>query len=363
MTQVSVIIPTRNRPQLLRQTLRSVFDQRWSSVEPIVVDEASGADTAAMLDEVSDRVRTIRHNSPKGPSAARNAGIDASSGAYVLFLDDDDLLHPTHIEELVQASENLPPKHLAASGWRRFQVSGEGVDLGPVVRPPEHWESPEAINAMFGHDPGCLVWGPSVLWPRALVSEIWWDEELFTNGDIDFYARVLESGCTFRGTKAGMAYYRSHEGVSVSGKSASDTQSERSIVSGAKCRLKHSQRLREHPECDVFAPAIREALMRILIKVETRGGLDELRERLRKEYEEWGGGSYYLPQPPQHWLKRGILRTALRVRGPSAVGTILRAYRMITSSEEVDHRALAPQSLSYGYDQLMQALHSASAES
>lgn len=362
MTQVSVIIPTRNRAQLLRQTLRSVLDQRWPNVEPIVVDEASGAGTAAVLEDFSDRIQVIHHDSPKGPSAARNAGIDASSGAYVLFLDDDDLLHPSHIEELVQASEDLPPDQLAASGWRRFHLSGEGIDLGPVVRPPEHWGSPEAINAMFGHDPGCLVWGPSVLWPRALVNKIRWDEELFTNGDIDFYARVLEDGYTFRGTDAGMAYYRSHDGISVSGKSASDTQSERSIVSGAKCRLKHSKRLREQPERDVFAPAMREALMRILIRVETHGGLAEWGKRLRNEYEKWGG-TYYLPQPPQHWIKRGVLKAALRVKGPSAVGTILRAYRRIASHAEGEHGTVAPQSSAYGYDRLMQVLQSAPTES
>jgi glycosyltransferase involved in cell wall biosynthesis len=362
MTKVSVIIPTRNRAPLLRQTLRSVLDQSWPSVETVVVDEASEEDTAAVLKDFSDRIRVICHDTPKGPSAARNTGIDASSGAYVLFLDDDDLLHPSHIEELACASENLPSDHLAASGWRRFQVSGEEIDLKPVVRPPEHWGSPEAINAMFGHDPGCLVWGPSVLWPRALVSKVRWDEELFTNGDIDFYARVLESGHTFRGTDAGMAYYRSHEGVSVSGKSASVSQSTRSIVSGVKCRLKHSKRLRQHPEHEVFAPAMREALMRILIKVETHGGLEGWARQLKKEYKKWGMETYYLPQPPQHWLKRGVLETALRLRGPNAVGAILRAYRMITSPAEDEYGTADSQPSEYDYDRLMQALQSASME-
>jgi len=355
MPRVSVVIPTRNRAGLLRQTVRSVLDQSWPEVETIVVDEASQDETSSVLETFSGRIRVIRNDSPEGPSAARNKGIDASTGKYVLFLDDDDLLHPDHIEDLVRAGEDLPAKHLAASGWRRFQIDDVNVKVDSAVRPPNHWASPEAINAMFGHDPGCLVWGPSVLWPRALVEDIRWDEELYTNGDIDFYARVLESGYVFRGVEAGMAYYRSHEGVSVSGKSASDSQSTRSIISGAKCRLKHSKRLRKHPQRDAFASAMREALMRILIRLETHGGLDEWSRYVRAEYKDWGAEPYYLPQPPQNWLKRGVLKMALRLRSPKTVGRILRTYKKIVSTESKSATVTHP---AYDYERLIRRLQS-----
>lgn len=354
--QVSVVIPTRNRAQLLRQTIRSVIDQSWSKTEIIVVDEDSEDKTASVLEALENRVEVIRHDTPRGPSAARNTGIDASTGEYVLFLDDDDLLHPNHIEELVRASESLPANHVAASGWRRFKVAEDEIELGPVVRPPEHWASPEAINAIFGHDPGCLVWGPSVLWPRSLVNDIRWNEELFTDEDIDFFARVLESGYTFRGTDAGMAYYRSHEQARVSSGSGSDT---RSIVSGAKCRLTHSEHLRGHPKRDVFAPAMREALMRILIRLEAHGELDEWSRRVRREYKEWGAKPYYLPQPPQNWIKRATLKTAIKLGGPRAVGEILRAYQDIFSRKKEERWTADTQSYMHDYDRLIQRLSSA----
>jgi len=325
MDLVSVVIPTRNRARLLRQTLRSVLDQSWQKIEPIVVDEASEDETPGLLASFSDSIRVIRHDTAKGPSAARNRGVRESSGKYVLFLDDDDLLHPRHIEELTQVSRDLPQKHIAASGWRRFRVTEEGVDMAPVVRPPECWGGAEAINAIFGHAPGCLVWGPSVLWPRELAEDIRWDEDLFTNGDIDFYARVLESGYIFRGTQKGMAYYRSHHGVSVSGRSASESQSNRSIVSSAKCRLKHSKRLQEHSEREQYAPAMRHALMRVLLTLTKHGGLPQWTCRVKRAYQQWGGGAYYLPNPPENRYKEALLKAALRVGGLRVVGGLLRA--------------------------------------
>ncbi len=347
MSLVSVVIPTRNRATLLRQTIKSVLAQTWPNTEIVVVDEASEDNTQAVFDEFGGSIKVVQHETPKGPSVARNVGVGNSSGEYVLFLDDDDLLHPRHVEELIQFSEELPSDHIAASGWRRFQVSESRVEVEPVVRPPEIWEEPEAICAMFGHDPGCLVWGPSVLWPRSLVEEIQWDEDLFTNGDIDFYARVLGSGYTFEGTNAGMAYYRSHQGVSVSGKSASDSESARSLISGAKCRLKHSRRLRDHPNRAEFASAMREALMRILIRLETHGGLTSWVRRVEQEYKEWGDRPYYLPQPPQNWFKRQLLETSLSLGGPGTVGFFLRLQSRIGAAMNSEPSSSKVESVEY----------------
>lgn len=353
MSLVSVVIPTRNRASLLRQTIRSVLDQTWPETEVIVVDEASEDNTQAVLDEFGANIDILQHEIPKGPSFARNVGVANSSGEYVIFLDDDDLLHPRHVEELVQFSKELPLDQIAASGWRRFRVSESGVEVGPVVRPPETWERPEAICAMFGHEPGCLVWGPSVLWPRSVVEGIPWDQDLFTNGDIDFYARVLERGYTFVGTNAGMAYYRSHQGVSVSGKSASDSESARSLISGAKCRLKHSRRLRDHPKRAEFASAMRETLMRILVKIETHGGLTNWACQVKQEYKEWGE-KYYLPQPPQNWFKRHLLEASISIGGPRTVGLLLRFQSRL--SEALTTKSSPSDAETTDYESLMRKL-------
>lgn len=98
---VSVIIPTYNRVQLLREAVASVLAQEGRGqlfdLEVIVVDDASSDGTPAIAQEFPG-LRYLRFDINKGPSAARNAGIAASTGKYVAFLDDDDLWLPRRLE-------------------------------------------------------------------------------------------------------------------------------------------------------------------------------------------------------------------------------------------------------------------------
>ena len=106
---VSVIIPTRNRAELLRRTLGTVLSQRLRELEVIVVDDASTDGTPAVLDAVADeRVRTIRHPERRGVAAARNIGVDAAVGRWVAFLDDDDLWAPTSSPARSMPSSSTP---------------------------------------------------------------------------------------------------------------------------------------------------------------------------------------------------------------------------------------------------------------
>ena len=82
--EVSVVIPTRNRRQLLRFALASVLEQRGVRLEVIVVDEASTDGTAAMIRSMADpRLRLVRNDEPLGKSAARNRGITERASAAV----------------------------------------------------------------------------------------------------------------------------------------------------------------------------------------------------------------------------------------------------------------------------------------
>ena len=93
--QVSVAMPTRNRWPMLEQALRSALGQEAVELEVIVVDEASSDGTPERLDRIGDeRVSFLRHDTPRGPAAARNAAIERARGEWIAFLDDDDLWAP-----------------------------------------------------------------------------------------------------------------------------------------------------------------------------------------------------------------------------------------------------------------------------
>jgi len=105
---VSIILPTYNRTQLLSQAIESVLDQTYRDFELIVVDDGSEKDTEPVVDTFDEwgNIRYIRHKTNKGASAARNTGIEAATGEYIAFIDDDDEWLPTKLEKQVELMDN-----------------------------------------------------------------------------------------------------------------------------------------------------------------------------------------------------------------------------------------------------------------
>jgi glycosyltransferase involved in cell wall biosynthesis len=104
--RVSVVIPTRNRSDLLRVTLSSALRQRGVDLQVIVIDDGSTDGTASMVDGFPDRrVHLLRLDQRSGMGAARNRGIAAATGEWIAFLDDDDLWAPDKLARQIQAAE------------------------------------------------------------------------------------------------------------------------------------------------------------------------------------------------------------------------------------------------------------------
>jgi glycosyltransferase involved in cell wall biosynthesis len=117
MPEVSVVIPTRDRSRLLALTLHSVRWQREVDLEVVVVDDGSADDTAQVVAGPADpRVRLVRHDRPQGVSAARNRGIAEAGGAWVAFLDDDDLWAPDKLARQLQATRRSGRAWVYAGG-------------------------------------------------------------------------------------------------------------------------------------------------------------------------------------------------------------------------------------------------------
>ena len=127
--RVSFIIPTHNRAGLLAGAVRSAA-RAGGEVDIIIIDDASNDDTphvcAALTQECSN-VRVVRLERNVGLAQARNAGIDASTGEYLAFLDDDDLRLPDSLPAQIAALDAVPeaglayaPVELMDSGGRRL---------------------------------------------------------------------------------------------------------------------------------------------------------------------------------------------------------------------------------------------------
>ncbi len=98
--KVSVIIPTYNRAGLIKRSIRSVLDQTYQDFEIIIVDDGSTDDTKTVIESISGpKIRYIRHEINRGPSAARNTGIKNANGRYIAFQDSDDEWLPDKLEK------------------------------------------------------------------------------------------------------------------------------------------------------------------------------------------------------------------------------------------------------------------------
>jgi glycosyltransferase involved in cell wall biosynthesis len=123
MPLVSVILPTYNRADTVRRAIESVRNQTLQDWELLVVDDGSTDDTAGLITARyagEPRLKLIRQEN-QGVSAARNAGLRASSGKYLAFIDSDDEFLPHHLELESAFLESHPEENMVSSElWESF---------------------------------------------------------------------------------------------------------------------------------------------------------------------------------------------------------------------------------------------------
>lgn len=100
---ISVIVPVYNTEKYLRKCVNSILKQTYTNLEILLVDDGSAKEARDLCDELasSDPRIMVIHQENSGLSAARNKGIEASSGQFITFVDSDDFISPTMYEELM----------------------------------------------------------------------------------------------------------------------------------------------------------------------------------------------------------------------------------------------------------------------
>ena len=102
---VSVIVPVYNVEKYLKKCIKSICNQSFRNIEIILVDDGSSDNSPAICDEIAKEDKRIKviHKANSGVSSARNCGINASDGDYIMFVDSDDWLPADSIELLYYA--------------------------------------------------------------------------------------------------------------------------------------------------------------------------------------------------------------------------------------------------------------------
>lgn len=106
----SIIIPTYNRAEFIENTLQTVFGQKYSDYEVIVVDNCSTDNTKEILQTYIDdgRIKFIQHDKNYERAKSRNTGMQHANGEFVTFLDSDDFMYPNNLYDAFQFVQENP---------------------------------------------------------------------------------------------------------------------------------------------------------------------------------------------------------------------------------------------------------------
>jgi GT2 family glycosyltransferase len=126
---ISVIVPTYNRPEMLKEAINSILAQSYQNFEIVVINDHSLniEETISELNKGINKIVYIKHPHNRGLAGARNTGIMAARGKYIAYLDDDDIYYPDHLEILFHTLENGEYEVAYTDAYRAHQVYKNGV--------------------------------------------------------------------------------------------------------------------------------------------------------------------------------------------------------------------------------------------
>jgi glycosyltransferase involved in cell wall biosynthesis len=201
LPSVSVIIPCYNQGRFLGDAIESALRQTLGRPEVVVVDDGSGDDSAQVAARYPG-VRLIRQEN-RGLSAARNAGIDASTGDYLVFLDADDRLLPRALESGVKCLDDHPDCAFVYGRYRLIAADGSAMPS-----PPQRGEQREPYLDMLRSN--YIGMHATVMYRRAVFDAVArFDTSRAACEDYDLYLRITRN-FPVRGHDSVVADYRQH---------------------------------------------------------------------------------------------------------------------------------------------------------
>ena len=204
---VSIIVPTFNRAQLVKEAISSVLNQTYRNFEIIVIDDNSTDNTAELISKINDgRIYYFRLKKNQGAPAARNLGLKKASGQLIAFLDSDDQWVSKKLEKQIALFEREQQIGLVYTGIKFINSQFERI-LVPKVRGDI---SKSILKKNYV--------GPtsSVVIKKALIDEVGgFDVTLPSCQDWDLFIRIGQV-CEIDYIAEPLVLYFEHEGTRIS---------------------------------------------------------------------------------------------------------------------------------------------------
>lgn len=221
---VSVVITSKDRPFYLAQAVKSVLDQTHPIYEIIIADDGSRKELLGQIDDakkLSPIIKVFYLPENRGPSFARNFALDKAVGEFIIFLDDDDLIHPRMIESSLPLFDG--EVDIVSSLFAYFFTLDENLEqmTSSLNRMP--WDVPitfvepiyqthcKDLEMRPFHELLCYTHPiHSLLIKRRSLKHVRFPEDLRVGEDKYFWLILASQGCRFKCSPKIHAFYRRH---------------------------------------------------------------------------------------------------------------------------------------------------------
>lgn len=210
--QVSIIMATYNRAHLIDETLDSILKQSYINWECLIIDDGSTDNTKEVLRPYLQKDSRFKHfkrddSHKKGLPGCRNMGLELAKGEYVIFFDDDDIVHP---DNLKICTELLTDKDLY---FCRYDKEPFGGEWKPKPLKPESGFTSKFVdvndleNIVIGKLPFASC---TVQWKRECFEGQRFNEKLMYAEEWECYTRILSNGIKGISIDKVLYYNRKH---------------------------------------------------------------------------------------------------------------------------------------------------------
>lgn len=215
---VSIIIPVYNVENYLSQCLDSILSQPFRDFEVILVDDESNDSSPEICMQYAAgdaRIKVIRKKNG-GAAAARNTGIKAASGKYILFIDGDDYIEPGSLRKIFDKNEEDGGCDVVF--LKSLSVFPDGAaEPNDVYDKNNYYKKSraEVLSYLSAHDPlPVCVWGKLIRREFLIENGIFFTEGIICE-DVDFCIRLYMHAKTYNYIGEMYYYYRKNRSGSV----------------------------------------------------------------------------------------------------------------------------------------------------
>jgi len=200
MPKISIILPVYNAEKYLHLTLESVLDQSFTDFELICVNDGSSDNSGEILVEYHRKDQRIKiiNQANMGGSAARNNGINSSTGDYIMFIDSDDLYAAGIVDKAYKRAVKSKADIVLFS-FARFIGKPTFLAVTSKVTPGhdiEMFNKSQQADRFFNHF-ATITWNKLVKRSLVVDNNLRFDVNLSHNHDVDFSIRAMLLANTF----------------------------------------------------------------------------------------------------------------------------------------------------------------------